>query len=83
MRTAGWRSMPRQRQRGCSSARAVGFRLWSAAAAIAARFIVPKTAPSEPGAARFSVPDSATKMDHRGDAATPLDKAATGRAIKK
>jgi hypothetical protein len=29
------------------------------------------------------VPDGATKMVHWGDAATPLDKVDTARAIKK
>jgi hypothetical protein len=36
-----------------------------------------------PGAARSSVPGSATKMANRGDAAMPRDKVATERVTKK
>jgi hypothetical protein len=53
------------------------------AAATVARFTVPETAPIRPDAARFNAPGSATRTARRGDAATPRDKAAIGRATKK
>jgi len=47
------------------------------------RFTVPETAPIGAAAARFNAPGSATRTARRGDAITPRDKAAIGRATKK
>jgi hypothetical protein len=44
---------------------------------------VPAIAPIEAAAARFNAPGSATRTARPGDAITPRDKAAIGRATKK
>jgi hypothetical protein len=48
-----------------------------------AKSIAPEIARGRLGAAQSDVPGSAIKMRHPGAAAMPLDKAATGPAIKK